>query len=149
MVLYADPRRLRVSAVAEEVANGCPELAKTFRGPGAFARGDQLVRASLSIVSNIAEACGRGTVPDFRRFLLHARGSTQEVLAQLRLVEPTTEQDRRLVGSLQSRTVLVLKMLNRLYAHPPPDRRRRHVFLDAFHHVSVRRFSLTILFDAL
>ena len=122
MVLYADPRRLRVSAVAEEVANGCAELAKTFRGPGAFARGDQLVRASLSIVSNIAEACGRGTVPDFRRFLLHARGSTQEVLAQLRLLKPATEEDRRLVRSLQSRTVLVLKMLNRLYGHPPPDR---------------------------
>src|SRR6266542_562454 len=114
MVLYADPRRLRVSAVAEDVANGCAELAKTLRGPGAFARGDQLVRASLSIVSNIAEACGRGTVPDFRRFLLHARGSTQEVLAQLRLVEPTTEEDRRLVRSLQSR--------NRLYGHPHPDR---------------------------
>ena len=122
MVLYADPRRLRVSTVSEEVAKGCADLAKTFRGPAAFARGDQLVRASHSIVSNIAEACGRGTVPDFRRFLLHARGSTQEVLAQLRLVEPTTEQDRRLVRSLQSRTVLVLKMLNRLYGHPPPDR---------------------------
>ena len=121
MVLYADPRRLRVSAVAEEVATGCPELAKTFRGPGAFARGDQLVRAS-PIVSNIAEACGRGTVPDSRRFLLHARGSTQEVLAQLRLLKPATEEGRRLIRSLQSRTVLVLKMLNRLYAHPPPDR---------------------------
>src|SRR5437762_13651848 len=115
MVLYADPRRLRVSAVAEEVANGCAQLAKTFRGPGAFARGDQLVRASLSIPSNIAESCGRGTVPDFRRFLLHARGSTQEVLAQLRLVKPATEQDSHLLSSLQSRTVPVLKMSNRLY----------------------------------
>src|SRR6266480_4895054 len=122
MVLRANPSRLLVSQVAGGVAKECAELAKTFRGPGAFARGDQLVRASLSIVSNIAEACGRGTVPDFRRFLLHARGSAQEVLAQLRLVKPTTEEDCRLVRSLQSRTVLVLKMLNRLYAHPPPDR---------------------------
>src|SRR6059036_3566260 len=122
MVLYADPRRLRVSAVAEEVANGCAELAKTFRGPGAFARGDQLVRASLSVVSNIAEACGRGTVPDFRRFLLHARGSAQETLAQLRLVETATPDQGRELRSLQSRTVFVLKLLNRLYHHPPPDK---------------------------
>ena len=122
MVLYADPRRLRVSTVAEEVAKRCADLAKAFRGPGAFSRGDQLVRASHSIVSNIAEACGRGTVPDFRRFLLHARGSAQEVLAQLRLVNPTTDDERRLVRSLQSRTALILKMVNRLYAHPPPDR---------------------------
>jgi len=122
MVLYADPRRLRVSTVAEEVAKGCADLAKTFRGPGAFSRGDQLVRASHSIVSNIAEGCGRGSVAEFRRFLLHSRGSAQEVLAQLRLVEPANEDQGRLVAVLQSRTALILKMLNRLYANPPPDR---------------------------
>ncbi len=108
--------------VAEGVAKECPDLAKTFRGPGSFARGDQLVRASLSVVSNIAEACGRGTVPDFRRFLLHARGSAQETLAQLRLVQPTTPEQGRELRSLQSRTVFVLKLINRLYAHPPPDK---------------------------
>ena len=122
MVLRADPKTLLVAQVAEEVAKGCAELAKTFRGPGAFARGDQLVRASLSIVSNIAEGCGRGTVPDFRRFLLHARGSTQETLAQLRLIVPNTPDQGRAVRVLQSRTVFVLKLINRLYEHPPPDR---------------------------
>lgn len=111
-----------MSQVAEEVAKGCAELAKTFRGPGAFARGDQLVRASLSIVSNIAEGCGRGSVADFRRFLLHARGSAQEALAQLRLVEPATPEQGRVVRILSTRTIFVLKLLNRLYKHPPPDR---------------------------
>lgn len=122
MVLRADPSRLLVSQVATAVARDAARLAETFRGPGAFARGDQLVRATLSIVSNIAEACGRGTVPDFRRFLLHARGSAQEALAQLRLVEPAAPAQRSELRSLQSRTVLILKLLNRLYAHPPPDR---------------------------
>lgn len=121
MVLRADPSRLLVSHVAEGIAKECAELAKTFRGPGAFARGDQLVRASLSVVSNIAEGCGRGSVADFRRFLLHARGSAQETLAQLRVAEPTTPEQRQALRSLQSRVVLVLKLLNRLYAHPPPD----------------------------
>ena len=122
MVLRADPSRLLVSHVAEGAAKECAALAKTFRGPGAFARGDQLVRASLSVVSNIAEGCGRGTVPDFRRFLLHARGSAQETLAQLRLVEPATPTQHRELRSLQGRTVLVLKLINRLYQRPPPDR---------------------------
>ncbi len=122
MVLRANPSRLLVSQVAGGVAKECAELAKTFRGPGAFARGDQLVRASLSVVSNIAEACGRGTVPDFRRFLLHARGSAQETLAQLRLVDPASPSQQRELRSLQSRSVFVLKLINRLYAHPPPDR---------------------------
>lgn len=122
MVLRADPSRLLVSEVATGVARDAARLAKNFRGPGAFARGDQLVRATLSIASNIAEACGRGTVPDFRRFLLHARGSAQEVLAQLRIVEPANESERVTVRSLYGRTVLILKLLMRLYAHPPPDR---------------------------
>ncbi|PYP10092.1 MAG: hypothetical protein DMD59_06845 [Gemmatimonadetes bacterium] len=121
MVLRANPATLRVVQVAESVARGCAVLAKTFRGPGSLARGDQLIRASTSIASNIVEGCGRGTVPDFRRFLLHARGSAQETLSQLRLVAPTDEQ-RSSVRSLQSSTVLILKMLTRLYEHPPPDK---------------------------
>ena len=122
MVLRADPRSLLVSQVAEEIARDCAVLARSFVGPGRFARGDQLVRASLSIASNIAEGCGRGTVPDFRRFLLHARGSAQETLTQLRLIEPGTQQQARTIRVLQGRTVFVLKLLTRLYENPPPDR---------------------------
>ena len=122
MVLRANPARLRVVQVAELVAKGCAVLANTFRGPGALARADQLVRASTSIGLNIAEGCGRGTIADFRRFLLHARGSAQETLSLLRLVVPINEEQRSAVRSLQSSTVLILKMLTRLYEHPPPDK---------------------------
>ena len=121
MVLRAEPSRLLVFQVAESIANDCTTLAQTFRGPGVFARADQLVRASHSIVANIAEGCGRGSVADFRRFLLIARGSVHETLAQLRLVEPTTAEQRSLVRSVESRTFLVLKLLTRLHAHPPPE----------------------------
>ncbi|HEV8400184.1 MAG TPA: four helix bundle protein [Gemmatimonadales bacterium] len=122
MVLRADPRHLLVSSVANSVARDAALLAETVRGPGRFARGDQLVRATLSIVSNIAEGCGRGTVPEFRRFLLIARGSAQETLAQLRLVDATDAAQTSRLQSLRSRTVLILKMISRLYAHPPPDK---------------------------
>ena|SRR2546423_11213324 len=121
MVLRADPSRLLVVQVAEGVARDSAALADTFRGPGSFVRGDQLVRASLSIASNIAEGCGRGTLPDFRRFLLHARGSAQETLTQLRVIVPRTARERSTVRSLQSRTVLVLKLISRLYDSPPPN----------------------------
>ena len=121
MVLRAEPSRLLVFQVADGVARECVALARTFRGPGAFGRGDQLVRAAQSVVSNIAEGCGRGSVADFRRFLLIARGSAQETLAQLRLVDPATPEERSLIRSLQSRMILVLKLLTRLHAHPPPE----------------------------
>jgi four helix bundle protein len=79
MALSADPKTLLVSEVAELVAKGCAELARTLRGPGAFAIGDQIVRASVSVVSNVAEACV-------------ALGSAQETLAQLRVINPATDE---------------------------------------------------------
>lgn len=96
-------------------------LANGFRGPGAFSRADQLVRCSSSVPLNIVEGCGRGTVADFRRFLLQARGSAQETLSQLRMIVPINEEQRSAVRSLQSSTILILKMIRRLYEHPPPE----------------------------
>jgi four helix bundle protein len=87
-----------------------------------LSRADQIVRASTSVVLNIVEGCGRGSVADFRRFLLQARGSAQETLTLLRLVVPVDATKQSTVRSLQSSTVLILKMLTRLYEHPPPDR---------------------------
>jgi four helix bundle protein len=39
----------------------------------------QLLRAAISIPSSIAEGAGRGSDPDFRRFLYHSLGSTNEL----------------------------------------------------------------------
>ena len=46
--------------------------------PDRWDMGRQLVRAADSIGANIAEATGRWTQPDARRFLLIARGSLNE-----------------------------------------------------------------------
>ena len=122
MVLKARAPQRRAHELACGVAADAVRLARTFSGPGSGERGDQLVRAALSICSNIAEACGRGTVPEFRRFLLCARGSAQEAATQLRLAAVLDAAQHGSIKALEGRLILVSKMLRRLHAHPPPDR---------------------------
>ncbi|HEU5260791.1 MAG TPA: four helix bundle protein [Gemmatimonadales bacterium] len=122
MPLKANARRLRVHELACELAADAARLARTFRGPGSYERGDQLVRAALSISSNIAEACGRGSVREFRQFLLYARGSAQESITHLRVAAALDHAHHRTISALEARVVLISKMISRLHAHPPPDR---------------------------
>src|SRR6185503_2540955 len=51
-----------------------------------FAIADQLVRAALSVPSNIAEGEGRSTNKDRRHYLVQARGSLYELETQLEIV---------------------------------------------------------------
>ncbi|PYP31075.1 MAG: hypothetical protein DMD47_08045 [Gemmatimonadetes bacterium] len=123
MALRAHVGKLRVHQAASEVAVESVSLARRFRGPGAAERGDQLVRAALSVTSNIAEACGRGSVAEFRQFLLYARGSAQEALSQLdiaRRLEPPMLTT--VIRRLESRSALVIKQLGRLHDNPPRQR---------------------------
>lgn len=56
-------------------------------GKGAFARDyglkDQIRRAAVSVISNIAEGFSRQTDKEFMQFLHIAKGSTSEVQSQL------------------------------------------------------------------
>ncbi|HMH82631.1 MAG TPA: four helix bundle protein [Gemmatimonadales bacterium] len=122
MMLRAYARRLPVHEIAVEVSVQVARLSRELSGPGAAARVDQLVRAALSVSSNIAEACGRGSVPEFRRFLQYARGSAQETLTQLRVAAALDPVHAQAIHAVESRVALVIKLLGRLIAHPPPDR---------------------------
>jgi four helix bundle protein len=121
MALKAHAARLRVHELACELAADTVRLARTFKGPGRFERGDQLVRAALSICSNIAEACGQGTVREFRQFLVHARGSARETATQLHIAAILDPGHHRTISRLEDRVILIAKLIGGLHAHPPPE----------------------------
>jgi len=122
MVIRAHVGKLKVHTIAADVASDVLRLVRTFPATDRFSIGDQLARAAVSVPANLAEPCGRGTIREFRRFLLYARGSAQETLSLLQVTRRSGLGRRETVVSLASKTALVLKMICRLYDNPPPDR---------------------------
>ena len=70
---------------ARKLANRVYELSDEGRFSRDFALRDQMRRAVISILSNIAEGFERGGNKEFIQFLAHAKGSAGELKAQLYL----------------------------------------------------------------
>lgn len=102
---------LNVYQRARELTNRVYELTRD----GAFSRDfglvDQIRRASVSIMSNIAEGFERGTNAEFVQFLYIAKGSCGEVRAQVSIAfdqkyiskdayDNLTDRSRRISGML-------------------------------------------------
>jgi four helix bundle protein len=77
---------------------------------------DQLERASVSIVLNIAEGAGRASPADKARFYAMARGSATECAAVLDLLWARGLIDARLRIRARSLIVRIVQMLTRLLA---------------------------------
>jgi len=78
------------------------ELTRGFPREELYGMTSQLRRASISIVSNIAEGHGRGTRPQLAHFLSIARGSAFEVEAQLLLCGQVGLGERACLGRCES-----------------------------------------------
>lgn len=74
----------------------------------------QLNRAAISIPSNIAEGCGRGTNPAFIQFLEYATGSVFEIDAQIVVIERLKLLPQGELRSIKSMIDEEGKMLNGL-----------------------------------
>lgn len=73
-----DYRKLRVWQKAHQLAVDAYALPAYLKVPEGWALRDQILKAAISIPSNIAEGAGRGSDPDFARFLWYSMGSCNE-----------------------------------------------------------------------
>lgn len=78
-------RRLAIWQRAYRLSLEIIRLADNFSGVARYPLGNQLVRAAISIPSNIAEGSGRGSDKDFKRFLAIALGSAYELDTQVQI----------------------------------------------------------------
>jgi len=90
---------LHVYQRARELTNTVYQVTKQDAFSKDRALSDQIRRASVSVMSNIAERFERGTKTEFIQFLYIAKGSCGEVRAQLRIARdqdyiPASEYDR-------------------------------------------------------
>lgn len=78
-------KQLAIWRRSKDLVKDIYEKTKHFPGEERFGLGLQIRKSAVSIPSNIAEGCGRGTEPQLARFLDIAIGSSCELETQLYL----------------------------------------------------------------
>ena len=77
---------IRAWQSAREVVNRIYEISQSETFKRDYSLGDQIKRASSSIMSNVAEGFSRQSTKEFIQFLFIAKGSAVEVQSQLYIV---------------------------------------------------------------
>ncbi|HRU49955.1 MAG TPA: four helix bundle protein [Candidatus Absconditabacterales bacterium] len=79
-----------------------------------FGLKEQLQKSAISVASNIAEGCNRGTDKEFIRFLYIARGSCSELKTQLIISKEIAYIERTICDKLCADIDNINKMINGL-----------------------------------
>jgi len=107
-------RNLGVWQKAPVLAKDIYLLTASFPRQETFSLVQQMRRGALSIVCNIAEGQGRRSRPDYRHFVLMARGSAYELEAQIIVASDIGYVDETVAESLIERINEIARMLNGL-----------------------------------
>ena len=95
-------------------AADCVKIANSLPRKYQYSFTDQLVRASLSVPSNIAEGSGRGTKRDQANFYAIAKGSLYETVNILKLLEKVGDLNSTALKKLYLEAEEIAKMLHGL-----------------------------------
>ena len=89
-------------------------ITRTFPPDERYRLTDQLCRAAASVPTNIAEGKGRGSLAEFRQFLIIARGSIEETRYLLLLAKDLGLISREAYAGLEASYTEISKMTNAL-----------------------------------
>ena len=109
-----DYRKLLVWQKAHRLVLKAYELPAYLRTPEGWVLRDQLLRAAISVPSNIAEGRGRGSDQDFCRFLWYSNGSCNELEAELLIARDVKLIPEQLYVELADGVSEVRRMLTSL-----------------------------------
>jgi four helix bundle protein len=109
-----DYRNLRVWQKAHQLGVNAYALPEYLSAPNGWALRDQILKAVISISSNIAEGAGRGSDPDFARFLWYSMGSCNEFESDLLLGRKVELIPKEVLTRLGNEVSAVRKSLTRL-----------------------------------
>lgn len=99
---------------AHELTLKIYEITKDFPKDELFGLTSQMRRASTSVPCNIVEGKARGSSKDFKRFLLIARGSLEELKYQILLSKDLNYINEEKNNELQNKAKEVGRLLNGL-----------------------------------
>jgi four helix bundle protein len=110
----SDFRKLKVWRKAHALALGVHRTASGIRGQSNAALRTQMVRAAMSVPTNIVEGCGQESRREFARFLRYAANSASELHYHLIIGRDTGVIGINDFASLVAQTTEVRKMLSGL-----------------------------------
>ena len=105
---------LNVFKLSHQLVLDIYRITKSFPSDERFRLIDQLIRASYSIPSNIAEGNQKNTTKDYLNFLYISRGSANEVKYFLLLSKDLNYIDTETYQDLDDKITSIIKMLNAL-----------------------------------
>ena len=123
MASKSNYRNLQVWQKARLLASDIYRMTRRFPREELFGLVQQMRRAVLSILFNIAEGNGRWSRTDYRHFLMMARGSALEVEAQIVIAEDLEYLSTEMAAALNERTMEIARMLNGMIRYIDAQRR--------------------------
>jgi len=112
--MYEDTGKLIVWQKAHKLVLKIYEIARNFPKDEMFGLTSQIRRAAVSIPSNIVEGKAKGSQNDYKRFLLMARGSLEEVKYHLLLAKDLKYIDENTYNEVLTSAKDVGRLLNGL-----------------------------------